>query len=188
MKMRYLIGFLLILTSCHTSQLIELASKYSTNTVYLDGLQKQLRLIYSDNCDFDADCFRETAEPWLEDEICPEDSFKNYGFVSQKECERAGKEIMDLVTRKTETGKTRAERTAEREQARAERETDKDFEEKREKADKDVKECKEEVRACKEDCREDFKVDDMIIRYNDCQASCYEQGGSCIDLIADRFG
>ena len=94
--MRYLLLFF-FLSGCHTPQLIELASKYSTSAVYLDGLQTQLRLIYSDSCDFDSDCFKETAEPWIEDEVCHADSFKNYGFVSQKECERAGLALIDSI-------------------------------------------------------------------------------------------
>ena len=93
--MRYLIFFLLF-SGCN-SQLIELASEYQTNVVYLDALQKQLRLIHSD-CDFESDCFKDRAKPWLEDQICTEDQFQNYGFVSQKECERAGFELMDLIS------------------------------------------------------------------------------------------
>ena len=90
--------FLFFLLGCN-SQLMKLASEFDASLVFFNQAQKDLRAINSD-CDFDRDCFETEALYHIIDKLCP--SYQDYNFISEKECNRAGDQIMDLVLGKIE--------------------------------------------------------------------------------------
>ena len=78
---------------------MKLASEFDASLVFFNQAQKDLRAINSD-CDFDRDCFETEALYHIIDKLCP--SYQDYNFISEKECNRAGDKVMDLVLGKIE--------------------------------------------------------------------------------------
>ena len=72
---------------------MQLASQYTASITYFNKAQKDLRSIYSD-CDYERDCFKDKALKHIGD-LCY--NYESYNFVSEKECNQAGQNVMDLV-------------------------------------------------------------------------------------------
>ena len=92
--MALVLAFSVFLSGCLSSDLIQLAREYSASVVFFDHAQKNLRKIFSD-CEYDQDCFQGKAKIHIEDDLCPK--YEDYKFVSEKECKRAGEEVIALV-------------------------------------------------------------------------------------------
>ena len=91
--------FILFLAGCLSPELMKLASEYQASVTFFDHAQKNLREIYS-LCDYKEDCFKERATEQINQVLCPK--YQEYNFVSEKECQRAGQGVIDLVLGKTE--------------------------------------------------------------------------------------
>ena len=87
---------LLALTGCMSKELMQLASKYSSNVLAMDKLQEQFRHILSD-CNYEKECFDKELDFYINGHICTETAFKQYGFISPTECEKASKEAARQV-------------------------------------------------------------------------------------------
>ena len=157
MKIIFLKAFtaLLILGACVPDEILKLASEYTGSVYFYEQAQKNLRLVYS-QCEYKTECFQEDGMKHIKEDFCPR--FKEYKFVSETECHRAGQGVLDLVSGKThiavpvnnpnqnahneqmleiekqrlELEKERAEREERKEERRDERE---DFEEENERYD-----------------------------------------------------
>ena len=92
--MRYLI-ILIFLSGCLSGELLSLSKEYAASIIFFDQAQKNLRKIYSD-CEYDKDCFQKNSETHIKNDFCPK--YKEYNFVSESECNRAGKGVRDLVS------------------------------------------------------------------------------------------
>lgn len=89
----------LFLTGCSSKALIKLASEYGANIGFFEQAQRDLRQTYSD-CDFERECFEEEALHHIEEKLCSD--YQKHNFVSEKECERASRGLMDLVLEESE--------------------------------------------------------------------------------------
>lgn len=78
---------------------MSLSKEYAASIVFFDQAQKSLRKIYSD-CEYDKDCFNENSETHIKNDFCPK--YKEYNFVSESECNRAGQGVRDLVSGENE--------------------------------------------------------------------------------------
>ena len=92
------LGFFLF--GCNlSSDLMKLASQYTASPTFFEQAQLNLRIIWSD-CDFKKECFKKRALDHLQNDLCP--FYQDYNFVSEKECNRAGSGVMDLILGNTE--------------------------------------------------------------------------------------
>ena len=73
---------------------MKLASQYTASITYFEQAQKDLRKVFSD-CNFERDCFEDKASDHIRDNLCID--YQQYQFVSDKECNRAGQGVMDLI-------------------------------------------------------------------------------------------
>ena len=78
---------------------MKLAGQYTASITFFEKVQKDLRLLNSD-CEYKKECFESNGTKHFKEKLCPD--FKKYNFVTEKECMRAGKGLMDLVSGKTE--------------------------------------------------------------------------------------
>ena len=89
---------LLILGACVPDEILKLASEYTGSVYFYEQAQKNLRLVYS-QCEYKTECFQEDGMKHIKEDFCPR--FKEYKFVSETECHRAGQGVLDLVSGKT---------------------------------------------------------------------------------------
>ena len=100
MKVKYLIFSVFLFASCNLpDEIIQMASRYSGSLAFFENAQTNFRKINSD-CEYKADCFQRNSEKHLKEELCP--NYERFNFVSESECNRAGKEVINLVSGKTE--------------------------------------------------------------------------------------
>ena len=98
--LRFCLLISLLLTSCLPTELIKLASQYESNLIGLDQLQKAIRYELS-LCDYKRKCFDKAVKELLEEKACVKGAYEYFGFISSKECEKAGtsmaEEIANLI-------------------------------------------------------------------------------------------
>ena len=98
-KVVFNLSLLFFISGCLSGDLLSLSKEYAASIVFFDQAQKSLRKIYSD-CEYDKDCFNENSETHIKNDFCPK--YKEYNFVSESECNRAGQSVIDLVSGENE--------------------------------------------------------------------------------------
>ena len=196
---------LLILGACVSDKLLKLASEYTGSIVFYEQAQKKLRLVYS-QCEYKTECFQEDGMKHIKEDFCPR--FKEYKFVSETECHRAGQGVLDLVSGKTHiavpvnnpTQNAHNEQMLEVEKERLELEKRRDereerkeeiAEERREDADDQCHRESERcgVRCCERECQGTF--DNCSENCDAVQERCEDQCGGdsgCDDQCTNEAG
>ena len=95
MRLLFVIFIALSFSGC-SKEFRAAMSKYQTNFIFIDGLQRNLRIMYSD-CDYEVECFEDDANDYIFDYICTTEQYENYGFISLKECDRLCYYVVDAL-------------------------------------------------------------------------------------------